>query len=292
MEGSNVASRQNEDQDAIEEVPWAVRLFKKSPLKQKKLAKILKYLGAVKGQTCLDVGSDNGVISYFLRAKGGTWYSCDLIAETVASIKQLVEERVDQIDGEKTPYKTDQFDKVVIVDFLEHIRTDREFINELYRIIKSNGTLVINVPNPKRGILRRVRALLGQTDAAHGHLRPGYTLEELRDLLGEGFEIETQESYSRLFSVLTDTAITFALDILKKGSGSKKGTVVTGQDMQKLKKSFLLFSCIYPFVACLVKLDDLFPFLHGNMLIVQCKKERVDVPTAIVADDDRPSFIE
>lgn len=263
---------------ATGEEPWPVKLFKRSPLKQKKLEMIEALLDSVDKKTCLDIGSDNGVISYFLRKKGGKWYSCDLIPETVASIKQLVGERVDQINGLTTPYSDEQFDTVVIVDFLEHIKTDREFINELYRIIKSGGELIINVPNPKEGLLRWLRFRIGQTDEAHGHLRPGYDLKALEDLLGAGFTIEAYRSYSRLFSVLVDMSIAFALDLLKKDTGSAKGTVVTGSDLKSMEKSFKLYSLLYPFIALFVKLDDLFNFLHGNMLIVRCRKEQIQKP--------------
>src|SRR5690606_34648814 len=124
----------------------------------------------------------------------------------------------------------EHFDLVVIVDFLEHIESDREFINEVYRILKPKGKLVVNVPNPKRGMLRRIRFLLGQTDEAHGHVRPGYSLSALETLLSDGFLLSRSESYSRLFSVLIDTLITGALDLLKRGGRGRKGTVMTSSD--------------------------------------------------------------
>lgn len=260
-----------EQETAMNKQDWALKLFSKSPLKQRKLEKLLSFSDSYEGKTCLDIGSDNGVISLLLRKNGGIWYSADLIPETVSSIKELVGERVDQIDGISMPYNDAQFDSVLIVDFLEHIETDREFIKELYRILNKNGTLIVNVPNPKEGLLRKIKHWLGQTDEAHGHVRPGYDLNAIKDLLGDKFKIERNESYSRVFSDLVDTAITFALDLLK-GKRGKKGTVVTSADLNKLKKSFKLFSLIYPVFWLVVKFDKFFPFLHGNMLIVRARK--------------------
>ena len=47
--------------------PWALRLFRKSVLKQRKLREIHGLLGPTEGLRCLDLGSDNGVVSLLLR---------------------------------------------------------------------------------------------------------------------------------------------------------------------------------------------------------------------------------
>ncbi|RMG40309.1 MAG: SAM-dependent methyltransferase [Candidatus Dadabacteria bacterium] len=258
--------------DAKSGEPWPVKLFKRSPLKQKKLAMIMDMIGSLESKVCLDIGSDNGVISYFLRQAGGKWYSADLIPETVESIRSLVGERVEQISPESVPYADSFFDLIVIVDFLEHIEDDRKFIEELFRVIKPGGELIVIVPNPKEGLLRKFRFAIGQTDEAHGHLRPGYSREELEALLNPYFNMLETRSFSRLFSVLVDTLITFALDLLKGKAHTRKGNVVTGGDLSKLKKSFRFYSLLYPFIAFFVKLDDLFFWLHGNMLIARTKR--------------------
>ena len=50
---------------------WAVALFRKSVLKQRKLAEVSRALGPTEGLRCLDLGSDNGVVSLLLRERGG-----------------------------------------------------------------------------------------------------------------------------------------------------------------------------------------------------------------------------
>ncbi|HSD28866.1 MAG TPA: hypothetical protein VLL75_16310, partial [Vicinamibacteria bacterium] len=57
---------------------WAVALFRRSALKQRKLAEIAEMLGPTVGLRCLDLGSDNGVVSLLLRERGGSWASGDL----------------------------------------------------------------------------------------------------------------------------------------------------------------------------------------------------------------------
>ena len=71
--------------------PWALRLFRKSVLKQRKLAELEQALGPTEGLRCLDLGSDNGVVSLLLRRRGGSWASADLTEEAVACIRGRID---------------------------------------------------------------------------------------------------------------------------------------------------------------------------------------------------------
>jgi SAM-dependent methyltransferase len=256
---------------------WPVLLFSKSVLKQEKFKQITAFLGQTRGLECLDIGSDNGVISYLLRARGGNWKSADLDEKAVCSIRELVKQEVFQIDGRRTPFQDDAFDRVVIVDFLEHIQTDIEFIDEVFRILKPAGELLINVPNIKNSLLRRFRLMMGQTDEKHGHLRPGYTLENLTALMRDKFIIISFNTYSKFFSECIDTCISLALGYLKKGErASQKGVLVVGEDLRQYQKVFRIYSLIYPIFWSFAKLDKLLFSNSGYMLIVKAKIKKTD----------------
>jgi ubiquinone/menaquinone biosynthesis C-methylase UbiE len=251
---------------------WPVLLFSKSVLKQGKFRQIIKFLGETRGLRCLDIGSDNGVISYLLRARGGTWKSADLDEKAVCSIRDLVASEVFQIDGRQTPFQDNEFDRVVIVDFLEHIETDKEFINELFRIIKPGGYLIINVPNIKNSLLRKFRLFIGQTDKKHGHLRPGYTVDDLTGLLQDKFTLLKSETYSKFFSECIDTCITLGLELLKKEeSRSRKGFLVIKEDFNKYQKHFRIYSAVYPIFWIFGKLDKLLVRSSGYMMVATAK---------------------
>ena len=256
---------------------WAVALFNRSVLKQAKFKQILARLGDVSGKRALDIGADNGVISYLLRQRGGQWHSADLDERAVASIRQLVSSDVHQIDGGPTTFGDGSFDVVVIVDFLEHIHDDRGFVRELARIIKPGGQLVINVPHPKPGSwVTRLRHRIGLTDEWHGHLRPGYTLGDLRQLLAPSFVIEEAVTYSRTFSELVDTGLNGLYLKMQRGQGtaetSSKGPVVTGSDLRKHRKQFIMLSALYPVLWTIAKLDTLLWFTPGYKLIVFARR--------------------
>jgi SAM-dependent methyltransferase len=250
---------------------WAVKLFRKSVLKQRKLEEISALLGDTRGLRCLDLGSDNGVVSLLLRREGGRWASGDLIPETVASIRSLVETDVHEVRGDALPFPDAEFDRVVVVDMLEHVPDDAAFARELARITKPGGRLIVNTPHLKTTALRKLRHGLGQTDEKHGHLRPGYTPDDLRRLLEPAFTLGEAHTYSRFFSELVDTAINVGVEKVGGKKSSAKGMVVTGQDLAKNRKMFKAYSAAYPAVWAVSRLDALVP-ATGYMLIASATR--------------------
>lgn len=255
---------------------WAVALFNRSVLKQAKYRKVLDLLEDPTGRTNLDIGADNGVISFLLRQRGGRWYSADLAAEAVASIRELVRDDVYQLNGSTAPFGDNTFDQVVVVDYLEHIADDQGFVGELRRILRPGGVLLLNVPHLKpRSLLNRFRHRIGLTDEWHGHLRPGYSLEQLRRLLEPQFRIERVITYSRVFSELVDTGLNGVYEMMKggqqRGGGSSKGTVVTRGDLERHRKQFFFLSTLYPLLWTVAKMDLLVPLQPGYKLILRAR---------------------
>lgn len=249
-----------------------LRLYEKSPLKKAKFAAIEQMLPDTGGKVCLDIGADNGVLSYLLRQRGGEWHSADLDEDVVTAIGAMVGERVHRFDGGRTEFPDDYFDLVVIIDFLEHIADDGGFIEELSRITKPDGILIANVPHYKQGSpIRRLRLAAGLTDEKHGHVRPGYTEDGLTGTLLPRFIVEKRHTYSKFFVELFDVAVSWYLDSIKGGEASRKGNVVTAHDMERYAKQFKLYSLIYPLVWCLQQADRLLFFTSGYSLIVRAR---------------------
>jgi demethylmenaquinone methyltransferase/2-methoxy-6-polyprenyl-1,4-benzoquinol methylase len=137
--------------------PWALALFRKSVLKQRKLAEIERALGPTSGRRLLDLGSDNGVVSLLLRRRGGSWASADLTEESVNSIRELVGEDVHRVDGRVLPFADAAFDGVVVVDMLEHVPDEAAFLAELARVTRPGGRLVVcEFSHPTAEPFRRV----------------------------------------------------------------------------------------------------------------------------------------
>jgi SAM-dependent methyltransferase len=252
---------------------WAKALFRRSVLKQRKLAEVAEMLGPTAGRRCLDLGSDNGVVSLLLREGGGSWASGDLTEEAVGSIRSLVGEDVHLVRGERLPFPDASFDRVAVVDMLEHVPDEAAFARELERVTRPGGLLVVNTPHLKRTALRRLRHALGQTDEKHGHLRPGYTPERLQELLTPGFVLERHRTYSRFFSEAVDAALNWAVERAGKRS-SAKGMVVTADDLARHRRIYRAYAAIHPVVRALTRLDALVP-ASGYMLIGAFRRQGV-----------------
>jgi SAM-dependent methyltransferase len=249
---------------------WAVALFRRSVLKQRKLAELAAMLGPTAGLRCLDLGSDNGVVSLLLREGGGSWASGDLTEEAVSSIRSLVGDDVHQVQGDRLPFPDAHFDRVAVVDMLEHVPDDAAFAAELARVTRPGGLLVVNAPHLKRTALRKLRHALGQTDEKHGHLRPGYAPERLGALFSPDFEMDRHRTYSRFFSEAVDTALNWGMERLGKRS-SAKGMIVTSDDLARHRKTFRAWAAIYPLVWAVTRLDALVP-ASGYMLVASLRR--------------------
>lgn len=247
--------------------PWALRLYRKSPLKRDKVGALLSVLGNVEGKRCLDLGSDNGVVSLLLRGQGGTWASGDLTPETVEAIRSLVETDVHLVSGHRLPFARAEFDVVVVADMIEHIEDEGPFVVELARVLKPFGRLIVNTPHARHTWLRRLRLWLGQTDEKHGHVRPGYTRASLGLLLRPAFDVTETRTYTKAFSETVDTLMQWGLESLGK-KGTKKGVVVTGSDLNRHTRLFTAYRLIFPLIWGFSRLDALLPWNDGYRLLM------------------------
>lgn len=255
--------------------PWPLAIFRRSVLKQAKYRALTRMLGEPAQKRCLDLGSDNGVISYLLRQRGGAWTSADLSERAVASIRSLVGTNVYRIEGTSMPFPDEAFDLIVVIDLLEHVHNDQACVRELDRILKPGGELVVNVPHAKRfALMRPIRNRLGLTDAWHGHVRPGYTLETLRNLLGDPFTITGAMTYSKLFSEALDVVLNYSYRRRKGDSArdSVKGVVVTGAEIQENPGDLKLLDRVYPLLRAFSSLDSLCVFSTGYYLVLKARK--------------------
>ena len=256
---------------------FALGLYAVSVLKQAKVRAITGMLGETTGLRCLDIGGDNGVVSLLLRERGGSWASADLDERTVAAIREMVGEDVVRCDATHLPFPDQSFDRVVIVDFLEHVVDDTAFVAEVFRVLRPQGRLLVNVPHLKPwSLLNRVRHAVGLTDEKHGHVRPGYSVASLRDVLAPHFRLLRHATYSRFFSEGIDTAMTLAYEATgsAKGPASRKGTVVTQADAARREKSFRALRAAYPVLRAVAALDSLLFLQPGYKLIAEAVPSR------------------
>jgi SAM-dependent methyltransferase len=72
---------------------------------------------------------------------------------------------------ERMPFADNSFDLVLALDVIEHVPDDLQALRELFRILRSGGTLLVTVP--------ALQMLWSTHDVVNGHYRR-YTVSELR----------------------------------------------------------------------------------------------------------------
>jgi SAM-dependent methyltransferase len=260
---------------------WQLQLYKKSLKKKEKIDLLLNSLGNLEGKLCLEVGCARGTVSHFLRSADGRWFHADTDAGNVKSAIALLKDGVVQIPPNVLPFPPATFDVIVSLDYLEHVHDDQAALNELWRVLKPQGQLVISTPTTGRTfLLNKIKPAIGLTLDKYGHVREGYDLDQLKGRLQQqGYQVIHTETYSRFFTELIEMGINFAfVKVLGKGmegeANKRDGNITIGsqESFQKHQGSMKLYSAAYPFLYAFTRLDKLIPFLQGYALLIDARK--------------------
>jgi SAM-dependent methyltransferase len=168
------------------------------------------------GNRVLDIGIIPGHLAMALKGLG-----CDVSGVTDDRLREEMSDRwvAEQIvvsravvDREPLPFPDDSFDGVLFTEVLEHLLYDpRKLVDEIYRVLRPHGELVVSTPNVLR-IENRIKIILGRNiypppeyfyfpDLYRRHNRE-YTMQELFDL----FQPRFRKKKSR-YIMLTEFAV-------------------------------------------------------------------------------------
>jgi SAM-dependent methyltransferase len=258
--------------------PWQLLMFKKTLKKQQRLAVLKRHLGSVgENEQCLLVtcGDNNGAINYYLSQQGGQWSFSDLEDTCRAEMSDLLGTEVLLGTPDSLPYEDNRFDRVITIDVHEHLEDPENFTHEVSRVTKRGGQVICTVPNGDESKLAvRLKHALGMTPDEYGHVRVGLTIPELSGLMQRcGITPGQTSTFSRLFTELLELSINFAyVRILAPRSKAhvEKGQIApaTGDQLRSMKKSYRIYSVIYPVYWLISRLDILLPFTEGYVVVV------------------------
>ena len=139
-------------------------------------------------QTILEIGGGQGGLTALLYPQSHIT-NLDINPEFVkAACNQ--QERVQFICGDATalPFADASFEAVTMFDVLEHILDDHQAIAEALRVLRPGGFLLISTPNenwrfPYYRFMQSICPSEADIMAEWGHVRRGYTLNELQQLI-------------------------------------------------------------------------------------------------------------
>jgi len=143
----------------------------------------------------LDIGCNEGIFCVQFLKRGWQCYGIDIRDDLVKKAKEKGVKAVVYDVSQKIPAKSNFFDAVFIGELLDMVEDTDSVLDEINRVLKRNGILVVTVPN-LTSLRNRFTVLFGEepwpfVDGWKGdqpHLRV-YTLEGLKKQLREnGFK--------------------------------------------------------------------------------------------------------
>ena len=261
-------------------LPWQIEMFRRSIKKQQKLTALLALLGETKDKKCLLVtcGDNNGALNWYFRQHGGEWTWADVSGENNDQISRLLNEPVYAFKDDDFPIPGGQFDCVISIDVLEHLRQALPFLRELRRVLKPGGKAVVTVPNgDERLLANKIKWRLGMTPEVYGHTRAGYTVAELSDALRKsGLEPKVTGGYSRFMTEMIELAINFGYVrvLAKRHGGAQPGHIapVSAGELKTHGLAYKMYSFFFPIAQAISLLDNLLPARTNNAVIVSAQK--------------------
>lgn len=263
---------------------WQLQLFRKSLKKQQKLEALLKVLGDLKGQRCLLItcGDNNGALNWHFKEKGGEWSWADAEQESIVQISQVTGDPVARIDKDNPvlPFEDQTFDVVMTIDVHEHLRHPEKLNNELTRLTRPGGRVVVTTPNgDEKKLAVRIKHLIGMRPEVYGHVVVGYDVPQLESQLSQaGLKPYLHTSYARFFTEILELGINFVYVMIL--SRKSKARVEKGQiapqnidQVKSVEKTIKLYSMLYPILRALSRLDFLDRSPRGYAVIVAARKE-------------------
>ena len=118
-------------------------------IQKKKINKVLNLMEKNKKGKILDIGCGDGFISSLLLKKtGAKVYGVDKSRNAVEKArKEGIIAKVMDVNKREFPFKANSFDGVFCGDLLEHLYDTERLLENIIKILKPNGYLIISVPN-------------------------------------------------------------------------------------------------------------------------------------------------
>ena len=102
-----------------------------------------------KKEKILDIGCGFGYIMWLLEIENYTGLD---ISEKVLKIARKLFKKPKFVQGtvERMPFRKENFDIIIFTEVIEHLPNPKKAISEIYRVMRSGGTLFITTPNKFR----------------------------------------------------------------------------------------------------------------------------------------------
>jgi ubiquinone biosynthesis O-methyltransferase len=141
---------------------------------------IIRAVQPLEGKRVLDLGCGDGVLSFLLHQEQASVVGIDIDPTGVDLAHMELSKRQTNVllalsSGYKLPFSSEFFDCVVCSEVIEHVQQPAQLIQEIHRVLKQGGQVVVSTPNRLTEI---------PSDAMHVK---EFFATELKNLIGSHF---------------------------------------------------------------------------------------------------------
>ena len=220
-------------------------------------------------QPFIEIGCGDGYNLRVFQKKGMTGIGIDASAEAIQKAKEKNLPGIRLVHADATKVSLKKSGILFLLNVLEHVEHDGEFLKKIHKLLKREGYLFLAVPAHSKAY--------GYADKNAGHYRR-YDKQQLCHLLQEtGFQVE--EMFSVGFPVCNFYTWVFNTYCKFRGDNQfdQKKTYVSGIEGQPgyYPPVFQIASkVLFPIFSILIKIDALFLKTDlGNNYVVMARKD-------------------
>lgn len=213
---------------------------------KRRARRMLEELELKKGDKILDAGCGDGFYLHLLSSLGNYAITgIDFDKAALQSAKKNLKgiKNISILHGSvlELPFKSKSFDKVIMTEVAEHLPDDLKGLQEIYRVLKPGGILVLTVPNHNYPFLwDPVNKILEKTTQKHirsgfwagiwnQHIRLYYPEEITKLIKKAGFKVKLVEN-------VTHYSLPFNHHLLNLGARMLAEGKVNAQVAQDISK--------------------------------------------------------
>ena len=236
---------------------------------------IVKMLEPKPGENIIDVGSGLGYFTDLLAKSGAKCTGVDLDKLCISYCQKEMRGEYDISDVHCLPFPDNHFDKALCTEVLEHVNLNGKILEEIRRVVKKGGTLVVSVPCSE-GIFGSFFKRIGH-DSVDGnsreyHWHKGYTLESINQLL-EQYNFKSIDHYYTLVAA-TEAFMGISKIVIRILRAKKIDSQANALEVNKTLL-WKIYCRLFPLVLAGAWVErPLGKYIKGHMVVVKgfCEK--------------------
>ncbi len=162
----------------------------------------------------LDVGCATGMLVEYMQSRGWQSEGIEICEDSAEYGRRNRNVKIHIGTLEEMSFPDDVFSFIHFSHLIEHLIDPSAFLQEVNRILKPGGFIVVVTPNVRGLQARLLGASWRSAIADHMHLFSGKTLKKL--LISSGFSINKKQTWGGIAKGLAPTAVKIPLDRLAK----------------------------------------------------------------------------